>query len=264
MKKFTIALIALISISMFGMTGKEVMQKAKDLDRGNTMHAVMGMDLIDKSGNKEARTIETWVSKYDKKNDLSKAVMVFKKPASVKNTRFLQVENNGRDDDKWIYLPALKRVRRISSSQGSDSFMGSDFSYDDMSSREVDQDTHELLKEEKLGKYDCFVVKSTAKDTDDSQYKYRISWISKEHFLPIKIEMYNKKDGKLQKMLTVKQNIKKVNNIWTIFNTTMTNLEDNHKTELYIKTGKKGNAFVEYNKKVSSKRFSQRFLKTGK
>ena len=264
MKKTTLLLIALITVSMFGMTGKEVMQKAKDLDRGNTMHAVMGMDLIDKSDNKEARTIEMWGFKYDKKNDLSKAVMIFKKPASVKNTRFLQVENKDRDDDKWIYLPALKRVRRISSSQGSDSFMGSDFSYDDMSSREVDEDTHELLKEEKLGKYECFVVKSTPKKADDSQYKYRISWISKEHFLPIKIEMYDKKDGKLQKLMTAEQNIKKIDNIWTIFKTTMTNLEDNHKTELYVKQGKKGNAFIEYNKKVSSKRFSQRFLKTGK
>ena len=264
MKKMSIILIALITVSMFGMSGKEVMQKAKDLDRGNTMHAVMGMDLIDKSDNKEARTIEIWGSKYDKKNDLNKAVMIFKKPASVKNTRFLQVENSDRDDDKWIYLPALKRVRRISSSQGSDSFMGSDFSYDDMSSREVEEDTHQLLKEEKLGEYDCFVVKSTPKKEDDSQYKYRISWISKEHFLPIKIEMYNKKDGKLQKLLTVKQNIEKVDDIWTIFKTTMTNLEDNHKTELYIKQGKKGNSFIEYNKKVSSKRFSQRFLKTGK
>jgi len=236
------ALIILGTVS-FGMTGKEVMQKSKDRDTG---------------------TIEMWGSTYDKEKDLSKSIMVFKAPAAVKNTRFLQIENDGRDNDKWIYLPALGRVRRISSSEGSSSFMGSDFTYDDMETRELEEDTHKLLREEKLGKYDCYVIESISKDIDDSQYSKRISWVSKDSFIPVKGELYSKKTGKVQKVMIIKQNIKKVQDIWTVFETVMEDKESGHKTKLYVKRSKKGAPYIEYNKKINASRFTQRYLKTGR
>lgn len=257
------ALVVLGTIS-FGMTGKEVMQKAKDRDTGSTLHGLMGMDLKDKDGTVNPRTIEMWGATYDKKKDLSKSIMVFKAPAAVKNTRFLQVENDGRDNDKWIYLPALGRVRRISSSEGSSSFMGSDFTYDDMETREIEDDTHKLLREEKLGKYNCYVIESIAKDPEDSQYSKRISWVSKDSFIPVKGELYSKKTGKVQKVMIVKQNIKKVQGIWTIFETIMEDKENGHKTRLYVKRSKKGAPFIEYNKRIKANKFTQRYLKTGR
>ena len=114
--------------------------------------------------------------------------------ASIAKTRFLQVENEiGKDDDKWIFLPALGRVRRISSSDKTSSFVGSDFTYGDMETREVSEDTHKLLKEEKYGKYDCYVVESVPVEKDDSQYSKRVTWVTKDSYVPVKAELYSKK-----------------------------------------------------------------------
>lgn len=265
MKKILILILTfMVSLSSFAMTGKEIMQSVKDREAGETVHALMGMDLIDKNGQVNPRTIETWGTKYDKKNDLSKSIMVFLDPASVKDTRFLQVENKDRDDDKWIFLPALKSVRRISSSEGSSSFMGSDFTYDDMETREIEQDNHTVLKEEQLGNYKCYVVESVSKVSSDSQYAKTISWITKDTFIVVKADMYSKKTGKIQKELIVKQNIAKINGIWSIFETVMEDKESGHKTKLYVKTNGSGVPYLEYNKAISSDKFSEKFLKTGK
>ena len=265
MKKMVLTFILVFSALsvVFGLTGKEIVTKARYRYDGDTKHALMGMDLIDADGTTTKRIMEVWSVTYNKKDDLTKTVMSFIAPASIKNTRYLQIQNKNRDDDKWIYLPGLGRVRRIASSQGDQSFVGSDFSYDDLETREVDEDTHKLLREEKLGKYDCYVVESVPKT--DWDYSKRIVWITKDTFVPVKAELYSKKTGKLQKVLTVKQNLKKVNGIWTIFETTMKDVEKNHTTKLYIMKNKKnGKYFLEYNKKISPKRFTQAFLKTGR
>ncbi|WP_018250092.1 outer membrane lipoprotein-sorting protein [Orenia marismortui] len=260
----TLIIVLLVGANAFAISGKEVMQSAKDRDTGNTMHALMGMDLVDDNGEVKPRTIEVWGITYNQEKDLSKSIMEFKSPASVKETRFLQVENDDRDDDKWIYLPALGRVRRISSSEGDSSFMGSDFTYDDMETREVEEDKHKLLRVEKLGKYECYVIESIPKDLEDAQYAKRISWVTKDHYIPVKVEMYSKKTGKVQKLLTVKQNIGKINGIWTIFNTTMKDLESGYSTKLYIKRSSSGAPYIEYNKRINPSRFTQRFLKMGR
>ncbi|HMA69085.1 MAG TPA: outer membrane lipoprotein-sorting protein, partial [Candidatus Mcinerneyibacterium sp.] len=114
-KLFLIVIAFLLVFNIFSLTGKEVMEKVDNRNSGKTRHALMGMDLVDKNGNVRPRTLEIWSIKYNQKEDLDKIVMNFKEPASIKDTRFLQVENIKRDDDKWIYLPALGRVRRISS-----------------------------------------------------------------------------------------------------------------------------------------------------
>jgi hypothetical protein len=200
---------------------------------------------------------------YDQEQDLSKAVMEFQKPASIAGTRFLQVENEERNDDKWIYLPGLGRVRRISSQQGDDSFVGSDFSYDDMSTRDVEEDEHQLLKEEKLKDYECYVVESVPKDLEEAQYAKRISWVTKEHQIPVRVEMYSKQTGEVEKLLTVKQNIAKVNGYWTVFNALMEDKESGHATQLYIKRNSNGAPFIEYDKKINPQRFTKRYLKQG-
>lgn len=257
-------LIFIISGSVMAMSGREVMEKVDQRNTGESRHALMGMDLIDKNGEVSRRVIEVWSEKYgDPADDLDKTVMVFHEPASVKNTRFLQVQNAEADDDQWIYLPALGRVRRISASQGGDSFMGSDFSYDDLKSREIEDFTYQLLKEEKLGEYETYVVEAIPKNPEDEQYKKSVSWVTKKHFIPIKVEMYDKKTGKLYKRMTVKENIEKVNGIWTIFSTTMENLKSGHSTRLYIKS-RDNNYLLEYNKDIADSMFTQQFLKTGR
>lgn len=255
----------LMTIPSFAITGTEVSQLARDRDTGKTVMAAMEMKLVSKSGKVESdRRLMTWGYKYDIEKDLSKVVMEFKSPASIAKTRFLQVENEiGKDDDKWIYLPALGRVRRISSSDKTSSFVGSDFTYGDMETREVFEDTHKLLKEEKYGEYDCYVVESVPVEKDDSQYAKRITWVTKEGYIPVKAELYSKKTNEIQKRLTVQGKLEKVQGIWSVFSTTMENLETGHKTLLDV-AKKDGKYLLRYNGKMNPKRFTQSFIKTGR
>lgn len=253
-KVFTLILaIALCAAPLFALDGREVMQMADDVAEPLFSHSMVRMDLIEKGGDTQSRVLE----EYGKnENGHSSIIMVFKSPASVKNTRFLQVEKDDNSTDKWIYLPSLRSTRRIASSEGSKSFMGSDASYDDMSSREVDQDTHELLSEsvEKNG-FTCYQVKSTPVDASDSQYQYRISWIDKQTLVPVGIEMYDKK-GALLKVLTVEQ-IRKVSKYDTPISTLLLNVQTGHSTRLVITA-------MEVDKSIPAKVFSQNFLNTGK
>ncbi|GAB6139026.1 outer membrane lipoprotein-sorting protein [Halanaerobaculum tunisiense] len=268
MKKKTLilvlGLVVVLSTSAFAMTGKEVIQRVRNRDDGETMHALMGMDLVDKDGEVSPRTLEVWGETYNQAEDLSRTVMEFRTPASVQGTRYLQIENENRDDDKWIYLPGLGRVRRIAASQGDSAFMGSDFTYDDMETREVKEDKHKLLRQEKLKEYECYVIESVPKDLEGSQYAKRISWVTKKHFIPVRVEMYSKKTGEVQKVMKVKQNIKKIQGIWTVFRTVMIDKETGHSTRLYIKRSNSGNPYIEYNKQINSDKFTKKFLRTGR
>jgi Protein of unknown function (DUF1329). len=257
MKKINVLIIglvlALLASPVFAIDGREVMQKAADVATPLYSHSLVRMDLIEKDGTTQSRTIEEWGTN---KNDLTSVVMIFRSPASVKDTRFLQAENAKGGTDKWIYLPSLKSTRRVASSEGSKSFMGSDASYDDMSTREVDEDTHELMAEsvEKNG-FTCYQVKSTPVDADGSQYLYRISYIDHETNIPVSVEMYDKK-GQLLKVLTVEQ-IRKVSKYDTPISNLLVNVQTGHSTRLVITN-------MEVDKPISSKVFTQNFLNTGK
>ncbi len=267
-KIISICLIALFVIISLNMTaaaidGREVMERVDERDTGDTRHALMGMDLIDKDGNVRPRVVEIWSKKVDIENDLDQTIMVFHEPASVNNTRFLQIENDVEDDDQWIYLPDLGRVRRISGGQGEDSFMGTDFTYDDMKSREIDDFVYELLKEEEIKGYECYVVEAVPKSPEEEQYAKTISWVTKDHYVPLKVEMYNKNTEELFKEMLVESDIKKVSGIWTVYSTLMKNLDTGHSTRLYVKQ-QNGNHLLEYNKNINDKRFTQQYLKTGR
>jgi len=258
---FTLFILFAVSTSAAAVDGRQVMERVKERESGNTQHALAGMDLIDNDGNLRSRVIEVW--SQDNNSDLRETLMVFHEPASVKNTRFLQIENEGADDDQWIYLPDLGRVRRISGGQGGDAFMGTDFTYDDMKSREIDNFKYELLREEDFNGYQTYVVEAFPKKPEAEQYAKTISWITKEHYIPVKLEMYSKESQELFKVMTVDSKIEKIDGIWTAFSATMKNLDSGHSTRLYIKQ-RDGNYLLEYNKKIDNRRFTQQYLETGR
>ena len=267
-KIITITLIALLLIGSLNVTaasvdGREVMERVDERDTGDSRHALMGMDLIDAEGNVRPRVLEVWSQKVDFEQDLDHTIMVFHEPSSIKNTRFLQKENDGEDDDQWIYLPDLGRVRRISGGQGGDSFMGSDFTYDDLKSREIDDFEYELLEEDVYNDYECYVVEAVPKNPEEEQYAKTISWVTKEHYVPVKVEMYDKDSKELYKEMRVESEIKKVDGIWTVFSTVMENLDSGHKTNLYVKE-RDNNYLLEYNIDINDRRFTQQFLETGR
>ena len=253
-KRFIAAGIAALvgSLPVFAIDGRQVMQNAYDVKEPKFSHSLVTMDLIDKDGTAESRIVEEWGKD---ENDLKSALMVFHAPSSIKNTRFLQIENQGRDDDKWIYLPALQSVRRIAASEGDKSFMGTDATYDDLSTRKVDRDNHELLGEEQVGSYDCYKVKSWAKDPADSQYAYRISWIDKKTWVPVKAEMYDKRE-QLRKVLTVEK-LENVKGYWIPMVDLLKNVQTGHSTRLTITK-------IVVDAPISARLFSTNFLAQGR
>jgi outer membrane lipoprotein-sorting protein len=247
------ALIALVSLLLgelpsAAMDGVQIARKVIDRDEGQDATAKIRMLLIDKKGRKRLRSLISVVKKY---GDVSKIYMRFESPADIKGTAFLTWENKDGDDDQFLYLPALRRVRRIVSRQKSNTFVNTDYTYEDLQSREVEQDDHRVLREEKAGRYDCWVLESIPKNKKDSQYSKRVSWIIKEIYLPIKTEFYDSR-GRLQKVLTGKK-IKKIDGIWTILDAEMRHLKKKHRT--LMKTDE-----IQYNKNVPDEIFTTGYM----
>ena len=143
MKKITVIMAALAVLNGFAFAdakGTEIMTTVADFKKPAFSRSQVIMSLEDKNGSKEDRQIIEYGKEADGKTYV---VMDFKGPANVKDTRFLQITNDKGPDDKFIYLPSLKSVRRVNSSEGSKSFMGSDATYDDLSTRDVSEDDHQ-------------------------------------------------------------------------------------------------------------------------
>ena len=201
---------------------------------------------------------EQLIDQYSKKDSRGnrRSVIVFQDPASIRGTRFLSMENPGRDNDQWIFLPSLAKVRRIAASEGSDSFMGTDFSYDDISSadRKTDLDNHKVLREEKFQNRDCYVIESIPKNTN-YQYSKMIQWIDKGNFINYKVELYDKRSVQV-KLLEILE-FKEVQGRETNMVTKMTTLAAGTSTSLNI-------GIVKYDDPIPEGVFTTNYLETGR
>lgn len=128
----------------------------------------------------------------------------FHEPADVSKMVFMVWKQEEGDDDRWLYLPAIDLVKRIATSDKRSSFAGGVFTYEDVSGRRTGDDTHTLLKEEKMAGKDAYVIKNIPKNAGLVEFDHYISWIDKKTFLPIRGEYYNKK-GKLYRIIEVEK-----------------------------------------------------------
>ena len=169
-----------------------IVRSSRDRIKADTTSTRSKMVIQAKNGS----TTERQMDQYSKDGPKgSRTVIVFQQPASVAGTRFLTMENPGGADDRWIYLPSLGKVRRVAASEGSGSFMGTDFSYDDISSmsRDAELDTHTVLREEEFAGELCYVIQSVPKDSS-YQYSKMVQWIGKDTLIVMKIELYDKRN----------------------------------------------------------------------
>jgi hypothetical protein len=224
-------------------TGLEIMTRADDRPDGDDRTQSLTMTLINKSGRKRVREVKSYSKDFGKDK---KSVMVFQKPADVSGTAFLswEYDDPNREDDKWLYMPAMKKVRRISGASKNEYFMGSDFTYDDMGDRNVEEDTHTLLGEETVDGHDCWKVESIPVDPED-MYTRKVIWVCKEADMSIKAEYYDK-DGLLKVYKALDFRMK--DGFWTLYKSEMDNVSRNHKTVMEIgsvnyNTGIKDNLF---------------------
>jgi len=165
-------------------------------------------------------------------------VIEFNAPPDVRGTRFLQIQHSERDDDMWIYLPALHKSRRLVASNKRDSFIGTDFSYGDILPLDPANFRNRLLREETLDGSDCFVVESSAKDVAyerDLGYRRRLLWIRKDNFIEVKVDYYDG-DGRIVKTQTTADHVlvQPELNRWVVRQREMIDRDTGHRTLIKI------------------------------
>jgi outer membrane lipoprotein-sorting protein len=248
----TTLLTLFVVASVSAITGREVAEKTENRETGETTHALVEMRLVDVGGDTKDRIIEQYGREQ---NDLTRSVIIFHRPASVEGTRFLTIERAGEDDDQWIYLPGLDRVRRIAGGEGDDSFMGTDFTYNDLEGRDIEEYTYELLGEETVGDWETYVVETIPKPQTDSQYSRLIQYVDKNSWIPVKIEFYDQENDLLKENRV--HRMERVQGYWTIIENTMENVQTDHRTELQVTN-------FRYNEDLPDGLFTVNFLETGR
>jgi outer membrane lipoprotein-sorting protein len=251
-------IILIIAVTVSALTGTAEAQTAKNIvykvynrTTPNNGESDMKMTLINKKGSERTRELHQYF--IDLGNE-EKQIMFFTSPADVKNTAFMNwsYDDVNKNDDQWLYLPALKKVKRISSSNKDNEFMGSDFTYEDMEKRNPERDNQTLLKSEKYNNEEVWVIESTP--IDEEQYSKRIIWISKEKNIPLKIEFYDE-DKELLKTLIITK-ISKIKGYWIIEKQEMFNIQENHKTIISLTN-------LKIDSGISENKFNQRTMTKG-
>lgn len=169
-------------------------RKAHNLGWGDSV-ARVSMLLRNKNGDENLRKIR--LKTLEITGDGDKGLTIFDQPRDIKGTAFLNFSHTNKPDDQWLYLPALKRVKRISSRNKSGPFMGSEFSYEDLSSFEVEKYQHNYLKDETFAGEDSFVVEQQPTDKN-SGYTKLLAWVDKAHYRVQKIDFYDRKKSLLK------------------------------------------------------------------
>ncbi|WP_342778943.1 outer membrane lipoprotein-sorting protein [Pleionea sediminis] len=231
-----VLILSLLSLLPFNAIAETAEEKgtaiAKEAERRNTgwenSKAKMVMTLISKSGDKSVRQIR--VRSLEVENDGDKSLTIFDEPKDVEGTAFLSFSHATVPDEQWLYLPALKRVKRISSSNKSGPFMGSEFAFEDLSSFEVDKYTYKYLRDDKLGEHEVYVVESYP-TYEHSGYTRLINYIDKKEYRIMKIEFYDRKNA-LLKVLENTDYKKFLDQFWRATTMTMDNVQKGKKTVL--------------------------------
>ncbi|MBC8191769.1 MAG: outer membrane lipoprotein-sorting protein [Candidatus Marinimicrobia bacterium] len=187
-------LLITLPLLLFAQTGYELAKAMEDKAAPADMKSNMTMVLTNKQGKTRESTIRSITA-----DDNKKQIIWFLAPADDEGVAFLKIEHAQKDDEMRLWLPAFKKVRRISSKKKADSFMGSDLSYEDMTSRELDEYTYEILGEKVVDGIDCHILESTPKEGVTRTYKRFVTCVSKADLVSILDEAYDTRDSLLKR-----------------------------------------------------------------
>ena len=218
---------------------------------GNDMKTNVTMRLLSKEGGERVREL-VMARRNVKAGGDQKYFILFLRPPDVRDMTFLVWKYPLRDSDRWLYIPAIKLVKRIAANDKRSSFVGSDFSYEDVSGRAVEEDNHALLREEKYEGKEVLVIKSVPKDEKSADFGYKVSWIDKGDFVLWREEYYDKR-GSLSRVFTADE-VKSIQGIPTTVKRTMKNVQTGHWTEVTYEE-------VKYNLGLVDSLFTERSLK---
>jgi len=234
---FATALLSFVVGTVYGaakstdspLDGVKLAQAVYDQANGEDASSKVVMLLARKGKTPRQRVLYSYAK--DKGSAERWTLLRFIKPNNVDKVGLLTRDYAGDKSDQWLYLPALDRVRRISSSRKGGRFVGSDFQYEDLMDREVAMDKHRIVGKGKVGGVPCTLLESIPVNKSNSVYSKRISCIHPKILIPLNIDYYEKKRTQPVKRLKARK-IKKVQGYWTVFDSTMYNLKTGHTTML--------------------------------
>lgn len=250
MRRFAkIILCLVIGVNAYAQTpeqrGLEIAQEAdrRDLGFGDS-RADMIMVLKNKQGQSSTRKLH--VKTLEQRHDGDKSLTIFNHPKDVKGTALLTFTHKRDTDDQWLYLPALKRVKRIASKNKSGPFMGSEFAYEDMASQEVEKYRYRYIQNEACGAQKCFKIERYPVDKF-SGYTRQLVWIDTQEYRVMKVEFFDRKNT-LLKTLEFSDYQQFLGQYWRAMNMAMKNHQTHKSTDLKwsnyrFKTGLKDSDF---------------------
>jgi outer membrane lipoprotein-sorting protein len=223
--------------------------------QASDMKAKVEMALIDKKGKTRNRVLTMLRIDLPSEGD-QKYFTYFHEPGDVRGMTFMVWKYTEKEDDRWLFVPAVDLIRRIAADDKRSSFVGSDFTYEDISGRDAASDTHTHLKEETLDDCVCYVIESTPKEVID--FTKRISWIDKKTFLPVKEEYYDRQNT-LYRVFTAEKiedvaSEKDGTTYPSVTQRTMSNLKTGHKTEVSFTE-------ISYDHGLKDGDFSERYMR---
>ena len=206
---FLIQLLIVLPFNALALTPEEKgLEIAVEADRRDTgwvdQSARLEMILKNRQGETSTRTLD--LKTLEVIGDGDKSLTIFDNPRDIKGTAFLSHTHALEPDDQWLYLPALKRVKRIASANKSGPFVGSEFAYEDLTSQEVEKYKYKWLRDENLDGHETFVVERYPQ-YENSGYTRQVSWIDKEMYQPRKVEFYDRKNALLKTLVFSNYNL---------------------------------------------------------
>jgi len=250
--------VALTSTGVLAQTAEEKgldiakERKARDTGWGNS---VSQSSMVLRNAQGEETTRKMRIKSLEVTSDGDKGLTIFDQPRDVKGTAFLNFSHATVPDEQWMYLPALKRVKRIASRNKSGPFMGSEFAFEDLSSFEVEKYTYKYLRDEVVNGEESFVIESDPVDKY-SGYTRQISWIDKKHYRAQKVEFYDRKNS-LLKTLTMSEYKLYMDKFWRPLKMSMINHQSGKSTDYLTHE-------LEFNTGLTDKDFNKATLKRAK
>lgn len=252
-------LLAFLTVPAAQDTAEWVARQVRDRNTGRDSRAELKMRLFDRQGRVRERAL-TMLRLRGEKDKGDRALIRFTYPNDIRNTAFLVWEHPGADDERFLYLPALGRVRRIAGQEKDESFVGSDLSYEDIGGRDISDYTYAFTADDTSWtapdgtRHPAWLLESKAKDPN-AQLPRSVSFVLKEKFLITASDVFNRRNERVKHFEARK--LERVEGIWTVLDLVMSNERDNTRTELTTTS-------IDYNVGLNDEDFSRRQLETAK
>jgi hypothetical protein len=235
-----------------------VARQVRDRNTGRDSRAELRMRLIDRQGRVRERAL-TMLRLRGEKGKGDRALLRFTYPNDIRNTAFLVWEHPGADDERFLYLPALGRVRRIAGQEKDESFVGSDLSYEDIGGRDIADYTYAFTADDTSWtapdgtRHPAWLLESKAKDPE-AQFPRSVSFVLKDKFVITAADVFNRRNERVKHFEVRK--LDRVEGIWTVLDLVMSNERDDTRTELTTTS-------IDYNVGLKEDDFSRRQLEAG-